>query len=319
MEKEKKFVLTGKETLAQLEDGLKLLTEESTAAIKSGKLTDEMVASLLAWETACANKQTDVTYRALGKKEKPMVEASILFKFPVKKVTVKRDKDTQKIVEVKLGEYDKKIDIKDFCTTNKLSLDWLPEIQFFKQTMILKVAYDRKMTPAQLKEISKSYYMDKKIAHLAEGRTPFSNNSVCKDLQRLVDAIVPFEGYKCHNEDFGFIRDCMTQMGKEPRSTRLVGDKAIMIAVLNLLNKFATKRAYNVDYRKIKVKTEKTAPAPQSKAPKKKSGKTSAIVQKQKRTRNKSKLTLLANDDILKQPLEIKQVDMSDLRLDIAA
>jgi len=310
---------TGKETLPQIEKVLGEIADNCNNAIENGSLTDELLAQFPIWEKAYADQMALAVYRELGKADNPKIAAVKRHSFEVLRHKETRDTESKRITKVEIVSKTKQIQLDKFCKAVKLDTGWVIEASAFNQSMCLWAAQELGYSEIELKQLAKSYYLQKQVREIASGKTPTSNNALCKALQKVIDAFLPTETensinvYKCNNHDIAYLKMCYMKKGRETLGLAVSKDGYLRSLIADILHRIVENKRYNLEYKAVQEKTEKPAPKTQVKAKAKLQATTKKVARK-----SADKKVIPAVSEI--DDLDISWLDNSvDLGIAIAA
>lgn len=254
MEKKKTIADVLQELNAKVSEGNKLIADNQP-------ITADFLASFAEIEKAYAELKAYEVYAELGKAEKPMVEAIVQRTYKVKRHAEVKDKDTKRITEFKLSDKEKQIDLLKFAKQNDLDTGWQHDVAAFNQSLCLKTASELGFSKSEIDKLAQNYYMKKEAQDIADGKTPTSNNQLCKKLQAVIDEILPPEDeqkgnqYKCNNHDVAYIVKTYTRKGRAALSVAIAKDGQLRNLIADAMHRIITGAKYSVDYKKVKADT----------------------------------------------------------------
>ncbi len=168
-------------TMSELKNELKKMASEGNGMIaKNEAITADFLAKLDELNGEYAKAVEAETYKTIGAKENPIIEAVKAYSFTVQRVTVIKDPKTKQIAEFKITERDKQIDLIKFCKANEFDTEWSVYLTTLNQALCMRVASELGLSKDEINEIAQSYYMKKAARKIAEGKPAISNNELCK-------------------------------------------------------------------------------------------------------------------------------------------
>ena len=252
-----------KEIRAKIEAKIKA----ANTAIDKGvlKAYQDAMAELTELEKEYQAEAERVTYNELKVKPNAIIEAIKQFEYRVIRHKEITEKPSGKVSAVRLVE-DKmrQIDLLKFCKAARLETDWQYKVERFNQLLTMRAATDLGLTAKEIKDLSKSYYMDEAARKIEMGETPTSNTQVCKMLQCVIDEILPPDDngkqiYKCNNHDVAYLNQCYTKMGKAKLSVTMAKHDFLRRLIMNVMYRIIMGGVYQVDCKKVKTETTKPA------------------------------------------------------------
>lgn len=174
------------------------------------------------------------------------------------------------------------IDLVKFCKHCSLPTNWQYMVEKFNQLMAMRTATELKMTKAQIKKICDSFYMNSLAKKVDLGETPTSNTAICKQLQKVFDAILfeapaenetPVENtdteakpetpakskkikniHRVNNHDVAYLLMCYSKRGKKTLSVAVAKNSYVHRLVMDVMHRVVTGKTYDLEYRMIKAK-----------------------------------------------------------------
>ena len=174
-----------------------------------------------------------------------------------------RNKDDGRVTSVDATVKDRQIDLLAFCKFAKLDTSWIHTASRFNQLMCLRAATELGCTPAEIKRISSSYYLQDAVKKIEMGKTPTSNTQVCKLLQRVIDEMLPNEDedgkpiYKVNNHDVAYLDDLYgKKSNKSILTVRVSNDSFLRRILVDIAYRLITDGKYGVDGYKVAKETK---------------------------------------------------------------
>ena len=153
-----------------------------------------------------------------------------------------------------------------------ISTDWQYDVERFAMLMVAKSATELGYSKAYLKQLSDTYAMNEIARKLDEGSTPTSNTALCKQLQKVFDALI-FEDngkgenvYKATGKDLRYFAETHARAGKGLGTLKMCSNTEAHRLVMNILNTVICKRAYGIAYKEKKESEAKVSEAKVSEA-----------------------------------------------------
>lgn len=228
------------------------LIETANKHFKAGNLAEynKTIAKLHETEKAYAKFYATVIYDELKIKDEPVIEAIKRYSYTI--IKHKETKDDGKVAGVEKIDRDKQIDLLKFCEYSKLDTDWQFSAQKFNQLLCLRAAKELKFTPDEIKQISTSYFMAKQAADIEMGKTPDSNNALCKALQIVITALIG-EQYKCNSHDVAYILMSYTKKGRAALSIAAAKHNDMQNLIMDVCYRILTDGRYSLEYKAKKA------------------------------------------------------------------
>jgi len=180
----------------------------------------------------------------------------------------KINKEDEKITGMVIVDRTATVDIRKLCKHNGFDKFWINYLEKFNLLLTLRAAtelmgVDKGATKEQeqefaavLKSINDSYYMKEKAKELAMGKTPTSNNSICKQLQMVIDKILfvasekdpAVNTYKANNHDVAYLLMCYTKKGKGALKVVAAKHTYVERLIVEIIHRILTGKVYGLDY-----------------------------------------------------------------------
>lgn len=155
-----------------------------------------------------------------GAREKLLAVISA-YTYQYKALQEERSKTTDEIVGITIVDKESRVNLLDFCDKLSISKLWSYDCERFNELLTLRAALDLGLKPDP---ILASYYLSSAAEEKRVGKTnanALSNNSLTKELQAVVDAIIFDDDgngnnkYKVNSHDVGYVLNAATKAGKE--------------------------------------------------------------------------------------------------------
>ena len=230
------------------------------------KKMNELDVALKQLEIDYQNEMAKVVYQECLATENPMLSAITKYSY---NVIAHKDKKEEDIVVERVLNDDKvrQIDLLKFCkysqdikAKNKLDCAWQYDVMAFNQLLCLRSAKELKFTPAQVKKIAQTYYMEELARKINLGETPDSNTQICKQLQAVVDKILFKDdgkgknAYKVNNHDVAYMLMIYTKKGKSALAVQVAKHDFMRRIIADVLYRIVTDGKYSLEYKQIKAK-----------------------------------------------------------------
>ena len=196
-------------------------------------------------------------------RENPVIEIIRAYSFKTIGHKETRNKDTNSVISVDATEKYRQVDLLAFCKYAKLETSWANTASRFNQLMCLRAATQLGISPAEVKKIATSYYMQDAVKKIEMGKTPTSNTQVCKLLQRVIDEMIPNETedgkaiYKCNNHDVAYLDDLYgKKSNKQILTVRVSNHSFLRRIIVDIAYRLITNGKYGVDGYRVKKETK---------------------------------------------------------------
>jgi len=157
------------------------------------------------------------------------------------------------VVGLEKSEREKPIDLARLATKCGLPTLWTHDVESLNQTFTLRVAQQMGLSAAELKEISKSYFMSRATDAIEAGKTPTSNTQLVKMLQGICDKILGEGVVHVNNHDIAYIEAAHTKKGRARIAVNTANHDFMRRLVLDVLHRCVTGAVYEVEYKKAKA------------------------------------------------------------------
>lgn len=160
-------------------------------------------------------------------------------------------------IGLKLVERSKTVDLQKLCKFNGWKAEWVHPMELFNLLLTLRTATELGLSKDDLKKINDSYYMREKSRELEKGKTPTSNNQVCKNLQEVIDQILfvatednePKNSIRVNSHDVAYLLMCYTRRGRSALKVVCAKHSYLQTLLVEILHRILTGKVYDVDYR----------------------------------------------------------------------
>lgn len=206
-------------------------------------------------------KATEV-FDEVGDDENPIKSAIVKYWYPV--LSHKNIREDGKLIRFELVE-DKmrQIDLVKLAKYCNINADWQYAIEKFNQLLCLRAAHELKLSKKDIDQICQSFYMNKLSRAVELGETPDSNTQICKQLQKIIDAMV-FEDdgkgknkYKVNNHDVAYLLMCYTKKDNKKALTISTAKHGVMHRlVMDIAHRVILGKVYGLDYKTSKATEE---------------------------------------------------------------
>lgn len=184
----------------------------------------------------------------------------------------KINKEDEKITGMEIVERTATVDLRKLCKFNGFDKFWINHLEKFNLLLTLRAATElmgidkgatdkqKKEFSAVLKTINDSYYMKEKAKELDMGKTPTSNNQICKQLQMVIDKILfvasendpAINTYKANNHDVAYLLMCYTKKGKGALKVVAAKHTYVERLIVEIIHRILTGKTYTIDYKMVK-------------------------------------------------------------------
>ena len=153
---------------------------------------------------------------------------------------------------------EKQIDLVKLCKFCDLPVLWKYKVEKMGELLALRCARELGMTTQEIKEISKTYRLDKLAKAEEMGATPTSNNQIVKLLQSVIDAILYEDDgngknrYKVNSHDVAYLLACYTKRGRKVLYVTVAKASFLHNLVVDVMHRVVCNKRYGLDYQKIK-------------------------------------------------------------------
>ena len=199
-----------------------------------------------------------VLYRLKGA-ENPVLEAVKELTYGVFRAKKVRD-DNGNETGIELVPSDARIDLVRVCEYCEISTVWRYKVEKLALLLALRAAKELNIPASEIKVMNFKFKMDEMAREQDMGGTPSSNNQIVKSIQMILDEVLPGLG-KANSHDAAYMWMASTRAGREAKCIKVADSKMAHRLFADVANRIATNGRYSVDYRMIKEKAEKPAPA----------------------------------------------------------
>lgn len=252
------------EKLSTLESEMKKLVGDYNAALEKSDLDAMATAEseLKVKEAAYAGLAMNRFFETVSNKEDyvgTIIKAVTALTYQIKAHKVNKEED--KITGMELTEKTAMVDLRKLCKFNGFEKQWINALEKFNLLLTLRAAIELGLNKAALKTINDSYYMAEKSREIELGKTPTSNNQICKQLQMVIDKILfvasdknPEKNiYSANSHDVAYLLMCYTKRGKSALKVVCSKHSFVERLITEVLHRILTGAVYDVDYRAIKA------------------------------------------------------------------
>jgi hypothetical protein len=183
--------------------------------------------------------------------EHPMLKAAEIHSFRVLKHKAVREDSV--LTGYEKTDREKPIDLEKLAKKCGLPTLWVHLVENLNQILTLRVAKDLGATAADLKAISKSYFMTRATGEMEAGATPTSNTQLVKLLQTICDKILGENVVRVNNHDIAYIEAAHTKKGRAKIGINTAQHNFMRRLILDVLHRCVTGAVYEVEYKKNKA------------------------------------------------------------------
>ena len=191
------------------------------------------------------------TFAICKAEERPLIMAAKIHSYRVIKHKPLREEKI--VVGLEKSEREKPIDLARLAKQCGLPTLWTNDVEGLNQILTLRVAQEMGASAAELKSISKSYFMSKATDAMETGKTPTSNTQLVKTLQSICDKILGENAVRVNNHDIAYIVAAHTKKGRGKISVNTANHDFMRRLVLDVLHRCVTGAMYEVEYKKNKA------------------------------------------------------------------
>ena len=234
--------------------------EAYNAALKSNDAVSirKTESSLKDAEAEYAKQKAVEVYAECASQPNPILYAIETFTYDI--LGHKDEKEDGVTVSATLDEHKTRtIDLYRMCTSRKLNTGWANVAQNHCLTLLLDQCTKLGFTPAQIKEISGSYALDKKARELREAKSdkskknPTSKGSMLNELQSVVDAVMdaaslPAGTYRVNNHDIEYFRSLFCRKGKKSLTLAASNHAYYRRILMDVLHRVVCGLHYGVEF-----------------------------------------------------------------------
>ena len=157
------------------------------------------------------------------------------------------------VVGLEKSEREKPIDLVRLATKCGLPTQWKHGVEHLNQILTLRVAQNVGFSAADLKDVSKSYYISKAADAIEAGKTLTSNTQLVKMLQGICDKVLGENVVRVNNHDLAYIEANHTKKGRGRIAVGTADHSFMHRLVLDVLHRCVTGAVYEVEYKKAKA------------------------------------------------------------------
>ena len=238
--------------MEEIKVGIEKSIKAIAIACKSGKTDDAIKAetNLKSLEKQYVEQRTKEVFGELCKTKTPIIEAIKMYSFevPTHRVTTN---DDGVMTGIETGKKNLQIDLLKFCQYGDFDAEWEHTASKFNLLLCLRAAREIGYTPKEIESLASKYYLSQQAKAIELGKTPDSNNQLCKALQAVIDEIVfvpkvvdgkevDENSYKCNNHDVAYLLALYTKKGKEKLSVAVAKDNFLRRILMDVLNRIIT-------------------------------------------------------------------------------
>ena len=171
----------------------------------------------------------------------------------------KIDKEGETVTGMHLTDKVVMVDLRKLCKFNGFKKQWVHTLEKFNLLLTLRAATELGLDKTALRTINDSFYMKEKAKEIEMGKTPTSNNQICKQLQAVVDKILfvasennpEVNTYKVNSHDVAYLLMCYTKRGKSALKVVCSKHSFVERLVTEILHRVITGKVYDVEYKAI--------------------------------------------------------------------
>lgn len=219
-------------------------------------------------ETEFAAQSQDDLFSECRKAPNPILEGVKRYTYPILKHKVTRDGEVITGMDL-VDDREKQIDLVKLCKFCNLPFLWAYKVEKAGELLCVRAAKELGMTTDEIKQISKTYRMDKVAREVEMGGTPTSNSQICKLLQMVIDSII-FEDdgngknkYKANSHDVAYLLMCYTKRGRKQLSVTVAKASFLHGLVVDVLHRITCGLKYGLEYQMIRDKKAEKATEPE--------------------------------------------------------
>lgn len=202
-------------------------------------------------EAEYATQKAKEVYLECAEQENPMLYAIQKYSYEI--LSHKEDKEDGVVVSASLDEHKVRvIDLYSMCMSARIGVEWSYAAQQHNLSMLLSQTRKLGFTEAQVKEVSNSYYLDKKLREAKDGKNPVSKNSLLAGLQGVVDAVFePYKmtgAYKVNNHDLAYMEAVYCRKGKKALTVNASNHTFYRRILMDVLHRVVCDLRYGLEF-----------------------------------------------------------------------
>lgn len=211
-------------------------------------------AELQTLEAEYAESERIRVFSELRGRENPVLSAVMMHDYETLSHRVNRDSDTGSVIGVELVYRPVQVDLVRFCRFCKLPTAWQFKVEKLNQLLTLRDAQELKLSSAEMKNISKSFYMNEKAREIDIGKTPTSNTQVLSLIQSAIDDVLFLDDGKGKNSvrvnshDLAYIIKCRTKRST-PLKVSVCKNQMLHKLFVDVMYRITTGQMYGLDYK----------------------------------------------------------------------
>ena len=259
-----------KRTMADVVAELNARIKEGNKLIADGALTVDFLAGFANPIKEYNEFKAIECYNELMAEELPMIAAIKRYSYEVMRLNEVTDSETKAVTKLELATKDKQIDLLKFAKYADMDTSWQHNVSLYNQTLCLRAGLELGYSAKEIADVADTMHIAKQVREMARGKTPTSNNALCKALQDVIDAILPPADetlgniYKCNNHDVKFLLMCYTKKGRKALSVAIARDGFLRNLVMDVMHRIIENKLYSLEYKTRKdgvmVRSEQPTP-----------------------------------------------------------
>lgn len=214
-----------------------------------------------------AKQSANELYQRCKETGAPIIAAVRAYSYPILKHRVERE-DGVITGMVIVDDREKQIDLIKLCEYCELPTMWKYKVEKMGMLLALRAAKELGLTPAEMKQVEKTYKMDRLAREIEMGKTPDSNNQICKVMQIAIDAIIYEDNgkdknkYAANSHDVAYMLMCHTRRGKGQLAVTVAKASFLHSLVVDVLHRIVCGKKYGLEYQLMKDDAKDSEPAP---------------------------------------------------------
>lgn len=204
-----------------------------------------------------AKQSADELYQRCKETGDPILAAIRAYSYPILKHKIERE-DGVVTGMVIVDDREKQVDLIKLCKYCELVDLWKYKVEKLGMLLALRAGKELGLTTAEIKQVEKTYRMDKLAREVEMGKTPDSNTQICKTLQIVIDAILYEDNgkgknkYAANNHDVAYLLMCHTRRGKGQLAVTVAKASFLHGLVVDVMHRIVCGKKYGLEYQLMK-------------------------------------------------------------------
>lgn len=251
--------MTMSKMAAEIRNNLVSLINQYNDALKAKDLDamTKLEGDIRDTEAAFANQSQDDLFSICKNAESPILEGVKRYEYQVLKHRLNRDGDIITSMDL-VEDRTKQIDLVKLCKFCNLDYLWAYTVEKAGELLCIRTAKEIGMSTDEIKQISKTYRMQKKAMEVELGGTPTSNTQICRLLQKVIDEILFVDDgtgknvYKCNSHDVAYLLMCYTKRGRKQLSVTVAKSSFLHGLIVDVMHRIVCGLKYGLEYAMIR-------------------------------------------------------------------